>query len=74
MSTYFFKTYADTPEGIRQHMEKLEQSKDIERWRTEPANGGQILEIETLKMSPEQVKHYLRESGIEAEFTRAPQA
>jgi hypothetical protein len=25
-------------------------------------------------MSPEQVKHYIREAGFEAEFTTAPQA
>jgi len=33
-----------------------------------------LLEIETDKLSPEQVKHYVREAGFEAEFTRAPQA
>ena len=33
-----------------------------------------LLEIETNKLSPDEVKHLVREAGFEAEFTKAPQA
>jgi hypothetical protein len=32
-----------------------------------------LLEIETNKLSPDEVKHLVREAGFEAEFTRAPE-
>ena len=55
-------------------MDKLEQSRDIERWHVNLNSSDHLLEVVTNKMSPEQVKHYIREAGFEAEFTKAPQA
>lgn len=75
MSTYFFTTNIDdtgTAVHIKPHLDRLEQSRDIDRWRVHIQDPQHVLEIETQKMSPEQVKHFLREKGIEAEFTFPP--
>ncbi len=77
MSTFFFKTNINCigcVTQIKPHLDKLETNKDIEHWRVDFNNPDHILEIETNKMSPEQVKHYVSEAGFEAEFTKAPQA
>jgi len=77
MSTYFFKTNINSISGVTQikpHLDKLEQSKEIEHWHVDLNDPEHVLRIETNKLSPEQVKHYVRETGFEAEFTRAPQA
>jgi copper chaperone len=75
MSTYFFKTNINCvgcATQIKPHLDKLEQSREIDRWHVDLNNPDHVLEIETQKMSPEQVKHYIREAGFEAEFTRPP--
>jgi len=77
MSTYFFKTNINCVGCVTQikpHLDKLEQSKEIEHWHVDFNDPEHVLRIETNKMSPEQVKHYVRETGFEAEFTRAPEA
>lgn len=77
MSTYFFKTNISNLGGITQlkpHLDKLEQDKTIDRWHLNADHPDQILEIETQKLSPEEVKHELRAAGVEADFTKAPQA
>lgn len=77
MSTYFFKTNincAGCQTQIQPHLDKLKESNQINRWNVDLGSREHILEIETSKLSPEQVKHYIREAGFEAEFTRAPQA
>jgi len=53
-------------------MDSLEQSKEIEHWHVDLNSPEYLLKIETDKMSPEQVKHYVNEAGFEAEFTKAP--
>ncbi len=52
----------------------MENEKTIERWHVDFNHPEHILEIETNTLSPEQVKHMIREQGFEAEFTKAPQA
>ena len=77
MSTYFFKTNINSLGGIdslKPHLEKLEGDNTIDRWHLNAEHPDQILEIETQKLSPEEVKHQLRAAGIEADFTTAPQA
>ena len=77
MSTFFFKTNINCigcVSQIKPHLDKLEQNKEIERWHVDFGNPEHILQIETNKMSPEEVKHYVREAGFDAEFTKAPQA
>lgn len=77
MSTYFFKTNLHNLGGIthlKPHLDKLEQSKAIDRWHLNADHPDGVLEIETQQLSPEQVKHELRAAGIEADFTIAPQA
>jgi hypothetical protein len=77
MSTYFFKTNINCigcATEIKPHMDILERNGGIEHWHVDLNNPEYLLEIETDKMSPEEVKHYVREAGFEAEFTRAPQS
>lgn len=73
MSTYFFKTNINCigcASQIKPHMDKLEQTKEIEHWNVDLNTPEYIMEVETNRLSPEQVKHYIREAGFEAEFTR----
>jgi hypothetical protein len=77
MSTYFFKTNIKGPGSINQikpRLDEMEQKRDIEHWHLDMNNPENLLEIETNKLSPEEVKHVVREAGFEAEFTKAPQA
>jgi copper chaperone CopZ len=77
MSTYFFKTNINClgcASQVKPHMDKLEQKNEIEHWNVHLNTPEHLLEVVTNKMSPEQVKHYIREAGFEAEFTKAPQA
>ena len=77
MSTYFFKTNINClgcVSQIKPHLDKLENNKTIERWHVDFNNPEHILEIETNKLSPEEVKHLVRATGFDAEFTKAPQA
>ncbi|MBD0287015.1 MAG: hypothetical protein ICV51_22235 [Flavisolibacter sp.] len=77
MSTYFFKTNINClgcVTQIKPHLDKMENEKTIERWHVDFNHPEHILEIETNTLSPEQVKHMIREQGFEAEFTKAPQA
>ena len=76
MSTYFFKTNIKGPGGVNQikpRLDEMEQRRDIERWHLDMNNAENLLEIETNKLSPDEVKHLVREAGFEAEFTTAPQ-
>ena len=77
MSIYHFRTNIKGPAGVGQvkpRLDELEQSREIERWHLDMNSSENILEIETNKLSPEQVKHLLRETGFDAEFTKAPEA
>jgi copper chaperone len=77
MSTYHFKTNINCigcVTQIKPHLDKLEQEHTIEHWHVNMNDPEYLLEVETNKLSPEEVKHLVREAGFEAEFTRAPQA
>jgi hypothetical protein len=77
MSTYFFKTNeSGNKPGInmKTDLDKLRESQQITNWKVDLNNAEQVLEIETTTMSPEQVKHFLREAGYDVEFTMAPQS
>lgn len=77
MSIYHFKTATQGTgilEVIKPSLERLQTTKDIERWEVHIFNSTEVLEIETNKLSPEEMKHLLRESGFDAEFTKAPEA
>lgn len=77
MSTYFFKTNIHCTKcvaQIRPLMERMELSGKIDRWQVDLNSSDHVLEVETQKLSPEQVKHYIREAGFEADFTTPPQS
>ncbi len=77
MSIYHFRTNISGEGGVNQikpRLEELENTKEIERWHLHNNNSENLLEIETNKLSPEEVKHLIRASGFEAEFAKAPQA
>jgi hypothetical protein len=77
MSTYHFRTNIEGPGGVNQikpRLDELEQRKEIEHWHLDMNTPENLLQIETNKLSPDEVKHLVREAGFEAEFTRAPEA
>lgn len=77
MSTYFFRTNINGPGGVNQikpRLDEMEQRNDIERWHLNMNDSEHLLEIETNKLSPDEVKHMIREAGFEAEFTKSPQS
>ena len=77
MSTYFFRTNINGPGGVNQikpRLDEMEQRNDIERWHLNMNDSEHLLEIETNKLSPEEVKHMIREAGFEAEFAKSPQS
>lgn len=77
MSTYFFKTYINCIEyvdRVKPQLDRLEQDKSIEHWHLDLNNPEYLLKIETDKLSPEEVKRIIRETGFDADYTQAPQA
>ena len=77
MSTYFFKTNINClgcVNQIKPQLDKMENDKSIEHWHIDLNSPEYLLEIETNKLSPEEVKHIIRETGFDADFTKAPQA
>lgn len=75
MSTYHFKTNLKCDgcvDAIRPALEALKQSGDIDRWEVAMQNPEKILVVETQRLTPDKVKHLLREKGYEAEFAMAP--
>jgi len=77
MSTYFFKTNINClgcVTQIKPYLDNMEDTKEIEHWHVDLNNPEYVLEIETNKLTPDEVKHKVRAAGFEAEFTKAPQA
>ncbi len=77
MSIYHFKTNIQGDGSINQikpRLDELENAGDLKRWHLHINDPENLLEIETNKLSPEEVKHLIREAGFEAEFAIAPQA
>jgi hypothetical protein len=77
MSTYHFKTSIPGTanfEKIKPSLEKLQNEKDIDGWEVQGRDTEAVLQIVTSKLSPEEVKHHLREAGLDVEFTKAPEA
>ena len=76
MSTFSFTANLSNPESIskiRYHLQKLQNDNSIESWHTDTTNGVDVLQVETNKLSPEELKHLLRAAGIDVNFTVAPQ-
>lgn len=73
MGKYQFKTNINClgcVTQIKPHLDKLEQDHTIEHWHVNMNDPNYLLEIETDKLSPDEVKDYVRSAGFEAEFTR----
>lgn len=77
MSIFFFKTgvnsIAETAK-LKESLDKAQENKDIDNWRIHPTDPEHLLEIESNKLSSNEVEHMVRAAGIDAEFTTAPQA
>jgi copper chaperone len=77
MSTYFFKTNINCIEcvdRVKPQLDKLEQDKSIDRWHLDLNNPDYLLEIETNKLSPEEVKRLIGETGFSATLTQPSQS
>ncbi|MCU7547702.1 hypothetical protein OCK74_01190 [Chitinophagaceae bacterium LB-8] len=74
MSTYHFKTNINClgcVTQIKPKLDQLEQDHTIEHWHVNMNDPEYLLEVETDKLSADEVRHFVREAGFEAEFTRA---
>ncbi|OLY93452.1 Copper chaperone CopZ [Cnuella takakiae] len=77
MSTYHFKTNlkcSGCVDTIKPGLDALQQNNEIDRWEVDLQSPEKVLVVETQKLTPDMVKHLLREKGYEAEFTMAPQS
>jgi hypothetical protein len=76
MSTYFFRTNIHglgTIAAVKQQLDRLERDGEIDSWHLDINNPDAPLEIITQKLTPELVKHRIRELGIDADFTAPPE-
>lgn len=76
MSTFSFSADLGNPESIskiRYHLQKLVNDNSIENWHINTNDGTQVLQVETNKLSPEELKHLIRAAGFDVNFTVAPQ-
>jgi hypothetical protein len=76
MSTFFFKTAELKTDSTRvqQCMETMQREGVIDRWQIKAYDGDPVLAVDTLSLSSEQLKHQIREGGIDVEFSKPPQA
>ncbi|MEI6948738.1 hypothetical protein V9K67_16225 [Paraflavisolibacter sp. H34] len=75
MSTYHFKTNINClgcVTQIKPQLDQLEKDHTIEHWHVNMNDPDHTLEIETNRLSAEEVRHMVREAGFEAEFSRSP--
>ncbi|RYY95061.1 MAG: hypothetical protein EOO11_16620 [Chitinophagaceae bacterium] len=77
MSTYFFRTNIHglgNIAAVKQQLDRMEKSGEIETWHLDINNPEAPLEIVTNQLTPELVKHRIRELGIDADFTTPPES
>lgn len=76
MSTFFFKATELKTDSTRlqQCMVAMQKEGKINSWKIEAAGGEPVLAVDTLQLSSEELKHQIREGGIDVEFAKAPQA
>jgi len=68
--TYTFKTDINCLgclHEIKPHLDKLEQSQDIEHWNVDLNNADNVLTIETNNLSPEEVEEVIQTAGFKAQ-------
>lgn len=77
MSTFFFKTDVNSiveVSKLKERLDKAKETNDIDDWRIHPTDPQHLLEVETNKLSSNEVEHLIRAAGFDVEFTKAPQA
>ena len=70
--TYSFKTDINClgcVHEIKPHLDKLEQSHEIEHWKVDLTNPHNILTIKTNNMSREEVETVIEKAGFKAVVT-----
>ena len=70
MSKYIFKTNINCigcASQVKPHLDKLEQSGQIEHWKVHVTDPDHTLEIETSQLAEDEVRAYVRSAGFEAE-------
>ena len=75
MSTYHFKTNLKCDacvNTIKPALDELMHKGDIEHWNVNLQSPEKTLVVKTLRLTPDMVKHILREKGYEADFAMAP--
>lgn len=76
MSTFFFKSAELKTDStrIQQCMESMQREGLIMRWQIQAYDGDPVLAVDTVTLSSEQLKHQIREGGIDIDFAKPPQA
>ena len=77
MSTFFFKTDVNSiveVSKLKERLDKAKETNDIDAWRIHPTDPQHLLEVESNKLSSNEVEHLIRAAGFDVEFTKAPQA
>ncbi len=67
--TYSFKTNINClgcVHEIKPHLDKLEQSQDIDHWKVDLNNSDNLLTIETSNMTREEVEDVIQTAGFTA--------
>lgn len=59
---------------IKPQLDKMESDRSIERWHIDLNSSEFLLEVETDKLSAEEVKNFIRNQGFEADVTKTPQS
>ncbi len=73
MSTFLFKTHSNNNKlKLEACLNDLKNNGRINSWEINQQDGAEILSVDTLQLSSEELKHQLRESGVDVEFSNPP--
>ena len=74
MSTFFFKATELKTDSTRvqQCLESLQREGAIEKWEIDSHSGDPIVAVDSLRISSEELKHRIREGGIDVDFSEPP--
>ena len=75
MSTFFFKATELKTDSTRvqECLETLQREGAIDKWEINSHRGDPIVAVDTIQISSEELKHRIREGGIDVDFSEPPQ-
>ena len=75
MSTFFFKATELKTDSTRvqECLENLQREGAIDKWEIDAHSGDPVVAVDTIRISSEELKHRIREGGIDVDFSEPPQ-